>query len=90
MCSSYENKWEVDWSENGSGWYNAVTNGSDGMPVISFHGDGSLKAVHCTSLNCKYNSVAELDPGTGPSCCNGIFTSIAIGSDGMPVISYND
>ena len=63
--------------------------GTDGYPVISYW-DGTnndLKVAHCTDLAC--TSVPELT--TVDSAARvGFFSSLAIGNDGFPVISYSD
>ena len=71
------------------GWNTSMAIGTDGYPVISYW-DGTnndLKVAHCTDLAC--SSVPELT--TVDSAARvGFFSSLAIGNDGFPVISYSD
>jgi hypothetical protein len=68
----------------------SVIIGTDGLPVISYTGrTGSsvrnLSAVHCTAVDCStHGPITVLDntPNTGGR------TSVAIGIDGLPIISY--
>ena len=49
--------------------------------------NGDLKLVHCTDVSCSaHDTPATLD-STG---FVGQYSSIAIGTDGFPVISYSD
>ena len=77
--------------DNGSvGWHNAIAIGKDGRPVISYYDatNKDLKVAKCNDLDCAGGdeTISTVD-GSGDS---GSATSIAIGSDGMPVISYYD
>jgi hypothetical protein len=70
------------------GFYTSITIGTDGFPVISYYDvtNGHLKVVKCSNASCS----ASYTPTTVDSGANmGTYTSIAIGSDGNPVISYN-
>jgi hypothetical protein len=70
----------------------ALAIGADGLPVIAFRdnssGNGDLKVAKCSTPGC----------GGGPSTITTLATdghvgfdiSIAIGADGMPVITYHD
>ena len=68
----------------------SIAIGIDGYPVISFYtglvSNGYLKAYHCTSIDCSTGNLNTVDPGGDV----GDYNSIAIGSDGYPVISYQD
>jgi len=71
------------------GAYTSIAIGTDGFPIISYYDltNQDLKAVHCTSATC----FSQDSPMTIDSTGNvGLYTSIAKGSDGFPVISYND
>jgi hypothetical protein len=71
------------------GKYTSIAVGSDNNPIISFHDEtnGDLKVVKCTTINCNsFNTPLTLD-STG---IVGHDTSIAIGSDNNPIISYHD
>jgi hypothetical protein len=71
------------------GEYTSLAIGTDGFPVISYF-DGSnadLKVVKCGNAGCTSgNSVTTLDSTNGA----GMFTSLAIGADGMPVVAYHN
>jgi len=69
----------------------SITIGNDGFPVISYF-DGSIgegnpiKVVHCTNVNCStFDTPQIIDAGP-----NSVDSSITIGTDGFPVISYAD
>jgi hypothetical protein len=70
----------------GVGKYSSITNGADGLPIISYYDEdhGYLKVAHCDDAACTSaitNAVDTVDNvGTN--------TSITIGSDGLPIISY--
>jgi len=69
----------------------SITIGTDSFPIISYHdssiiGGSSMKVVHCTSIDCStFDSPQTID--AGPTSSD---SSIAIGTDGFPVISYAD
>jgi len=62
-----------------------IATGTDGNSIISYFADGVLKIFHCTEFQC-----ATADPVvtlfTPPHLRQFTQTSIAIGSDGLPVI----
>jgi hypothetical protein len=68
---------------------NSITIGPDGFAIISYEDatNGDLKVVHCTNTACTTNDAPRTIDSTGSV---GSFTSIAVGSDGVPVISYYD
>jgi hypothetical protein len=72
------------------GEYSAITLGVDGLGVISYY-DGSggsqdLKVAHCADVLCDAaTSVAVDTPGNV-----GWSTSITVGADGLPFVSYRD
>ena len=71
------------------GGYTSLAIGSDGLPVIVYRdGDTNyfLQFAKCNTASCSSVSVSTIDDsGASP---NGSDTSIAIGTDGFPVISY--
>ncbi len=76
-------------SEGVVGFDTSIAVGTDGFPIISYRDitNGNLKVAHCGTLDCTSgNSVLTVDDlgrvGEG--------TSIAIGSDGLPIISFRD
>jgi hypothetical protein len=72
------------------GEYSAITLGVDGLGVISYY-DGAgaaqdLKVAHCADVLCDAaTSVAVDTPGNV-----GWSTSITVGADGLPFVSYRD
>ncbi|MDZ4813827.1 MAG: hypothetical protein SGI99_14620 [Pseudomonadota bacterium] len=69
--------------------FTAIAIGSDGLPVISyFDSSGALKVAKCGNTAC--TGVATITTIANPANIEGFYTSIAIGSDGLPVISYLD
>jgi hypothetical protein len=67
----------------------SITIGADGNPVISYYDatHGNLKVLVCSTADCSSigsNNVVDFTDDVGD------FTSIAIGVDGNPVISYYD
>jgi hypothetical protein len=79
----------VDDPANVVGLYTSIAIGTDGLPVISYHDQTArtLKVAHCGNAACTSgNGITTLDPQPPPPA--GRYTSIAIGTDGLPVISY--
>jgi hypothetical protein len=95
-CAGYNTVITVDsaWDEGSVGSYSSIAIGADGLPVISYydatHGSltkGGLKVAHCGNADCTgYNTVMAVDRIDAV----GLYTSITIGADGLPVISYYD
>src|SRR5207245_566311 len=78
---------EVD--TGGVGRYTSIAIGTDGLPVVSYYdfNIGHLKVAHCGNASCSAgNILTALDSGGNV----GSFTSVAIGTDGPPVVSYFD
>jgi uncharacterized repeat protein (TIGR01451 family) len=73
------------------GEFSDVAYGPDGLALISYYDqtNDALKVAHCQDVACTTATLATLDaPGTGlPGA--GRYTSIAFGSDGLGLISYN-
>jgi hypothetical protein len=67
----------------------SVAIGADGFPIISVHNltNGDLQVVKCSNHSCSTNSVATADAGANNT---GASSTIAIGTDGRPVIAYYD
>ena len=76
-------------SEGRVGWHTSIAIGADGLPIISYwdwsHGD--LKVVKCGNESCSSGNVITTIDSEGNV---GWYTSIAIGNDKRPVISYYD
>jgi hypothetical protein len=67
----------------------ALAIGQDGLPIIAY-GDftaGALKVAHCNDLACsgQDETITVVEAGAFES-----YVSIAIGTDGLPVIAYYD
>jgi hypothetical protein len=73
------------------GMYSSIAIGTDGLPVISYKDEdaNSLKLAKCNDPACAGGdeAITTLDD---PVNDVGWFSSIAIGSNGFPVISYHD
>jgi hypothetical protein len=72
------------------GEYSAITLGVDGLGVISYYdgagGNQDLKVAHCADVLCDAATAVAVDtPGQV-----GWSTSITIGADGLPFVSYRD
>jgi len=81
---------KLDRSSTGSvGRYSSIAIGTDSLPIISYYDavNGDLKVAKCSNASCTSATYATLD-GTGVDV--GQYTSIAIGTDGLPIISYYD
>jgi hypothetical protein len=92
-CTQFSES-EVDSTTN-AGNYNSLAIGTDGFPVISYSGSaapGALMVAKCLFVDCNSNSIAAAATLTAVDVTAGAVrdTSIAIGNDGFPVISYND
>lgn len=85
-CSSFNSPTLIQFSRSG---HTSIAIGTDGNPVISYYDFTSrdLHFVHCKNVSCSsFDTPIKLDT-TGNVGQN---TSIAIGTDGNPVISYRD
>jgi hypothetical protein len=74
---------------NTVGRYSSITIGSDGMPIVSYNSYntyGILKVAHCSNISC--TSATTYAPHSSSEV--GYYTSITIGIDGLPIISYYD
>ena len=72
------------------GEFTSIAIGTDGFPVISYHDNTNLtlKVAKCGDASC---TPASATLRTLDSTGNvGYYTSIAIGTDGFPVVSYYD
>jgi len=86
-CASVDPPTTVD--AGGLRDYTSIAIGSDGLPVISYFDrtNGDLRVAHCGDFSCTAgNSLTTVD-ALGEV---GLYTSIAIGLDGLPAISYLD
>ena len=75
----------------GAGEYSSIAIGADNNPIISYTAtiEKELKVVKCTNQSCSsFNPPLVLDSSIGIDV--GYFTSLAIGADDNPIISYFD
>jgi hypothetical protein len=87
-CSS--GNWLVTVDSTGDvGLYTSIMLGADGLPVISYYDytNGDLKVAHCGNATCNSNNILTTVDTNGDV---GYFTSITLGADGLPVISYQE
>ncbi len=78
----------VDWEGN-VGWHTSIAIGADDNPVIAYWdwSNGALKVVKCGNASCSTGNIKTTVDSDGNV---GWYTSIAIGGDDLPVISYYD
>ena len=77
----------------GVGEFSSITIGTDGLPVISYYDNTNrtLKLAKCTNAACSSGSfITTVDHPVVVNGSLGEYTSITIGADGLPVISYFD
>jgi preprotein translocase subunit Sec61beta len=98
-CTASDIPVTVDASPGIVGQHSSVTIGADGFPLISYYDatNRDLKVAHCLYLTCtcattgctpfKVYTLDGADPN-GPDV--GEYTSIAVGADGLGLISYRD
>ena len=81
----------VDDHANDVGQYTSIAIGTDGFPVISYYDadSGNLKVAKCNDAACAgaNETITTVDNSANAV---GSYTSLAIGTDGFPVISYYD
>jgi hypothetical protein len=82
--------WNTVDSTGDVGWYSSIAIGTDGLPVISYYDstNGNLKVAKCGDSSCMPGLATLNTVDSGGDV--GEYTSITIGSDGFPVISYFD
>lgn len=80
---------EVVDTANAVGFDTSITIGPDGFPIISYRDgtNGDLKFVRCGNATCSADNKVEILDSEGVV---GFDTSIAVGIDGFPIISYRD
>jgi hypothetical protein len=74
------------------GWFTSIAIGIDGNPIISYYDDTNedLKVAACTNPTCTTSTTSTTTSPIDTTGNVGWFTSIAIGIDGNPIISYYD
>ena len=87
-CSGTPTITTVDW-HSGVGRYSSIAIGDNGYPVISYYDstNEALKVTACTTSDCTGTHAITTIDSDGDV---GQYTSIAIGDNGNPVISYYD
>ena len=88
-CTGASTLTTVDSSAGSVGRYTSITLGADGLPVISYYAftNGDLKVAKCANAACTGASTLTAVDSAGNV---GLRTSITLGADGLPVISYRD
>lgn len=91
-CSGAVTITQVDDPANSVGTYASIAIGSDGLPVITYRDDTAmfLKVAKCANAACSGAGTATITAVDQLGSNVGTETSIAVGSDGLPVISYRD
>jgi predicted regulator of Ras-like GTPase activity (Roadblock/LC7/MglB family) len=74
-------------SGGGVGWETSLTVGADGLPVISYYdvSNADLKVAHCGNAACSAGNTIFTFVSADTV---GRYTSVTVGADGLPVISY--
>jgi len=90
-CTSSNTITTVD-SANTVGWETSVTVGADGLPIISYFywNNSDLKVAHCDNVTCSSSTITTVDGNVDPFPSVGQYTSVTVGTDGLPIISYYD
>ncbi len=71
------------------GGYPAVAIGHDGLALISYQyqktgSPQELRVAHCSNASCSAATINPIESATA----TGVFTSLAVGADGFPLVSY--
>ncbi|MEZ5287764.1 MAG: hypothetical protein R2712_23770 [Vicinamibacterales bacterium] len=87
-CTAGNVSTNADTPANSVGLLTSIAIGADGLPVVSHRDDtaGALRVTKCGNAACSAGNVSTTvdDPPTGA----GFYPSLAIGADGLPVISH--
>ena len=88
-CTGASTLTTVDSGGNVVGQFTSITLGADGLPVISYYDliSGDLRVAKCVIAACTGASTRTTVDSAGNV---GLYTSITLGADGRPVISYFD
>ncbi|MBL6634670.1 MAG: hypothetical protein ISP35_00565 [Ilumatobacteraceae bacterium] len=88
-CSGTPTITTID-SDGAVGYYTSIAIGDNGYPVISYYDstNTALKVAACANAGCTGTPTVTTVDSDGDVV--GLFTSIAIGDNGYPVISYWD
>ncbi len=87
-CTSGNTITTVD-SAGDVGWHTSVTIGADGLPLINYldYTNTNLKVLHCGNVTCSSGNTITTVDSAGEV---GRDSSVTIGADGLPLISYFD
>jgi len=74
------------------GEFTSIAIGPDGNPTVSYYdkANGALKVAKCVDPACAMTATLNVLDGADPTEDIGRYTSLAIGTDGFPLISYYD
>jgi prepilin-type N-terminal cleavage/methylation domain-containing protein len=86
---SLGNELTVGDTSSNVGQYSSIKVPPDGLPVVSYYDSGTrdLKILKCGNSSCSSGNTITVVDSAGST---GQYTSIAIGSDGFPVVAYYD
>ena len=90
LCSAGNLSTAADTDPGLAGMHSSIAIGSDGLPVISHRGEASrtLRFTRCGNVACSSgNASTAIDD---PVLEVGSYTSIAIGTDGLPVVAHKE
>jgi len=87
-CSSGNTDTTVD-STGSVGAFNAITLSTDGNPIVSYYDstNAKIKVLKCGNASCT-SSTTTLPNSSSSN--HGSYSSIKLGSSGLPIISYQD
>lgn len=90
QCSQGNVTTLVDDPADSVGRYSSIAIGSDGFAVIAHFNLSAvaLRVTHCSNVACTLASSLNVDDPIGVSV--GEYVSLAIGADGLPIISHRD
>ena len=79
-------------STNSGGYFTSITVGADANPIISYYDNTTkdLKVAACTNPTCTAKTIFTVDDDNGGTGTVGWGTSITVGADNNPIISYRD
>lgn len=89
-CSSFATPVSLDTAQD-DGAYSTMAIGTDGYPVIAYQqgtGTVGMKVAKCLNTGCTGTPTLTIVDSTVVNV--GAYTSLAMGQDGYPVISYKD
>jgi hypothetical protein len=91
-CNSGNQATVVD-TATGQGTWSSIGLGADGLPVVSYSRTTPIYALlvaKCGNAACSAQNVLSAVEGNSEEPRVGLYTSIAISADGLPLISYHD